>query len=76
MWWTLRRSTVSESVAAGEQGEQRVPGVYKQSWGTTWFAQIRHKGKLHYLGSFPSQSDAAEAVSQARLAIKQAGSPE
>jgi hypothetical protein len=37
-------------------------GVYRTSYGNRWFAQIRRRGKLHYLGTFATQDEASEAV--------------
>ena len=40
-------------------------GVYRTSWGNRWFAQIRRKGKLHYLGTFNDKESAAAAYESA-----------
>jgi hypothetical protein len=45
---------------AGSETKKR--GVYRTSYGNRWFAQIRRKGKLHYLGTFATESEASEAV--------------
>ena len=41
-------------------------GVYRESWigqrGVVWFAQVRHRGRLNYLGTFDTHDEAAEAV--------------
>lgn len=37
-------------------------GVYRTSYGNRWFGQIRRRGKLYYLGTFPSPEEASEAV--------------
>lgn len=45
--------------------EQKNRGVYRTSWGNRWFAQIRRGGKLHYLGTYPTPEEAAEAYARA-----------
>ena len=37
-------------------------GVYRTSYGNRWFAQIRRRGKLYYLGTFLTEEEASEAV--------------
>ena len=40
----------------------RLPrGVYRSSWGNTFYSMIQHNKKRHYLGSFDSEEDALEA---------------
>ena len=43
----------------------RIKGVSETSWGGRWFAHIRRAGRLHYLGTYPTPEDAAEAYRQA-----------
>lgn len=40
-------------------------GVYRTSWGNRFFAQIRRNGKLHYLGTYPDEEQAAAAYESA-----------
>lgn len=55
----------AESVATTPRSKSGNRGVYESSYGGKWFAQIRRGGKLHYLGTFGSPEDAAEAYSRA-----------
>ena len=59
----------SESEATPPGRSDRIRGVYETSWGGSWFAQVRHRGKLHYLGTYPSPEDAAEAYRLAKESL-------
>lgn len=45
-------------------------GVTETSWGGTWQAQIKHQGKVHYLGAFKDEESAARAFDRAALELR------
>lgn len=49
----------SSNVAVTVRSKSGLKGVCRTPWG--WQASIRHKGKLHHLGSFRSSETAAKA---------------
>lgn len=57
---------MNESVAPTEA---RYRGVYRTSWGNRWFGQLRHHGKLIYLGTFADPQEASLAVESERTRL-------
>ena len=54
-----------ESVATTTGQASKNRGVYESSYGGKWFSQIRRGGKLHYLGTYPTPEEAADAYHRA-----------
>jgi hypothetical protein len=62
----LVASTVLEQV----DRETLPTSVYRQSWGTSFFVQIRHKGTLYYLGTYDTVSEAVGVRDEARRQLE------
>lgn len=45
-------------------------GVYRTSWGTTWWSMVKHKGQRIYLGTFDSPEAAHTAYISAKEKLK------
>jgi len=64
--WIEPESVVAEHILDRVERESLPTNIYRQSWGTSYFIQIRHKGKLHYLGTYPTLEEALEVRDAAR----------
>lgn len=66
----LRPCSVQQNAqnrGAGRNSKSGVRGVY---WnGRAWQAQVRHAGKMTYIGTYDNLSEASEAARQARNAV-------
>lgn len=59
------RYVVSDQLV--RQGGQALPrGVYRTSWGNTYWAMVTHHKKRIYLGTFTTPEEASEAYQKAR----------
>lgn len=70
----LRCATAAENaqnVAARRGTASRHPGVTWHARDRRWQAQIRVKGRLHFLGHFVSEDEAAEAYLHAKRRLHQ-----
>ena len=63
-------STSSDLVAnrgiADEVRESLPTNVYRQTWGSGYFVQIRVQGELHYLGTYDTIPEAVGVRDEAR----------
>lgn len=49
--------------------ESRPKGVYRTSWGNTWWSMVTHQNKRIYLGTFSSPEAASAAYEQAKKSL-------
>jgi hypothetical protein len=67
----MRGALLTEDKAASErQGPSKIVGVSWYKKDRKWKAQIRHDGKMHNLGSFDDEHEAARAVDTAARRLR------
>lgn len=66
-------SLATSSDDSGLERRTLPTGVYKTSWGTTYFVQFRYHGTLHYCGTWPTIEEAVNVRDQARRQLESQG---
>jgi hypothetical protein len=65
--WSEPEESVATDVLSQQLEQRALPtNIYRQTWGSGYFIQIRVGGELRYLGTYPTVDEAVKVRDEAR----------